>query len=157
MDDRSSSPKPLANIYIMSGLLEAFDWFDRALHDLLAERGIPYLTKTQSMIMLSVTIGMHRPIEIARRLRISRQAIRHAANQLVAMNLLEVVDDEHDKRGRRLVFHRSFAPTRKLAESIIRDLEAELRSRIGAENVETLDRILSMDWGEPVSSRDELK
>lgn len=154
MTKRSSQRKQPAKLDTMTRLFEAFDWFERGFQNSLTAHGIRSHNKTQSMVMLYISAGIHRPIEMAKRLRISRQAIRQASNQLAEMGMIDIIDDEHDKRGRRLVFKKEFESTRQTALGIIGDLEQELCSRIGAENVEQLIDILGMDWGEVVTSED---
>ena len=137
----------------MSGLLEGWDWFDNGLQNVLAARGLPYLNKTQSMMMMYISAGVERPIEIARRMRLSRQAIRHVSGQLAAIGLIDIVDVEEDKRGRRLAFREESALILNAAIDIIHDLERELYSRIGSDNAQSLRRILQLDWGPVVSEK----
>lgn len=153
----SSTTAQLTHTFIGSGLLEAFDWFDQGLQNLLVAHGLPTLNKTQSMFMLYLSAGVYRPADMARRMRISRQAIRHVSAQLVEMGLIDVVDDEQVKRGRRLVFRDDKQAMRDVAESIVRDMEGQLRERIGAENMDSLRKILQLDWGEVVGAQADAK
>ena len=137
----------VAHRYVMSGLLEGWDWFDNSLQNILRANGYPALNKSQSMMVLYISAGVHRPIEIARKMRLSRQAIRHIANQLIALGLLRSVEDREDKRSRRLQFTDSSNNSRDFADKVIFGLEGVLKERIGAENVAELKRILRLDWG----------
>src|SRR5207237_5334764 len=101
---RRNSMAPPAHRYVRSGLLKGWDWFDNSLQNVLRANGYPPLNKSQSMMILYISAGVHRPIEIARKMRLSRQAIRHVANQLAELGLIESLDDRNDKRSRRLQF-----------------------------------------------------
>lgn len=136
----------------MSRTLRAFDWFEQGFQNMLVAHGIPTVNKTQSLMMLYIAAGVHRPSEIARRLRVTRQAIRQSSNELVKLGLIDVIDDEHDKRGRRLVYSKSSEKTKETALGIVDGLKEELRSRIGSERVDALDQILSTEWGDVVDS-----
>jgi DNA-binding MarR family transcriptional regulator len=137
----------IAHRYVMSGLLEGWDWFDNSLQNILRANGYPALNKSQSMMVLYISAGVHRPIEIARKMRLSRQAIRHIANQLIGLGLLRSVEDRKDKRSRRLQFTDSSNNSRDFADTVIFGLEGVLKERIGAENVAEMKRILRLDWG----------
>ncbi|HEV2364746.1 MAG TPA: MarR family transcriptional regulator [Caulobacteraceae bacterium] len=139
----------------MSGLLEGWDWFDNSLQNVLRANGFPALNKSQSMMVLYISAGVHRPIEIARKMRLSRQAIRHIANQLIATGLLRSTEDREDKRSRRLQFTQASDNVREFAESVIFSLERVLEQRLGAKNLAELKRILQLDWGDVLSHLSE--
>ncbi|WP_084396577.1 MarR family winged helix-turn-helix transcriptional regulator [Henriciella aquimarina] len=151
MGNQSSASSRLAHLYVMSGLLAGWDWFDNGLQTALSERGMPTLNKTQSMMMMYISAGVHRPVEIARKMRLSRAAVRHMSEQLAKFGLVEIKDHPDDKRGKLIDFHEDTEWIRQRAVEIIYGLEEELTSRIGAEDVATLRRILREDWGNSVS------
>jgi len=136
--------------YLMSGLLEGWDWFDIGLQNMLRDGGFPSLNKTQTMMVLYISAGVQRPIEIARRMRLSRQAIRHIETQLVKRRMITARADPTDKRSKILAFAPQTTRVRKLAERGIKRLEAELKSRIGARNFAAMQSLLDLDWGECV-------
>lgn len=133
--------------YLMSGVLEAWDWFDNALQHLVKAGGFRPLNKSQSMMVLYISAGVVRPIEIARKMRLSRQAIRHIANQLAEMDIVVAKDDPTDGRSIILGFTAKSNDIRTFAEHAILDLEDLLRTRIGAGNYRDLRRLLELDWG----------
>jgi len=138
--------------YIMSGLLAGWDWFDNSLQNLVKGAGFRPLNKSQSMMILYVSAGVTRPIEIARKMRLSRQAIRHIANQLIALGVLTMEDDPEDGRSKILTTSNRSEDLRTYAHKSIRRLEATLRERLGDDDYETLKRILSRDWGGVVTA-----
>ncbi len=136
--------------YLMSGLLEGWDWFDIGLQNVLRDGGFPSLNKTQTMMVLYISAGVQRPIEIARRMRLSRQAIRHIETQLIKRRMITARADPTDKRSKILDFAPRSTGVRQFAERAIRRLESELRSRIGARNFSAMRALLDLDWGESV-------
>lgn len=142
--------------YIMSGLLEGWDWFDNGLQNVLRENGFVPLNKSQSMMILYISAGVQRPIEIARKMRLSRQAIRHIEQQLVEMNLITSRADPDDKRSKILVFSTKTTAERLLAQKTILSLEALLTRRIGDANVAALRAVLNLDWGEAARGMDSI-
>ena len=137
----------------MSGLLAGWDWFDKRLQSTLAARGFPALNKTQSMMMMYISAGVQRPIDIARRMRLSKQAIRHVSEQLAKIGYIKITEHPDDKRGRHIAFHEDSLEAREVAVEIIDDLEQELARKIGADDVKVLKRILQLDWEAPDSGK----
>lgn len=134
----------------MSGLLEGWDWFDIGLQNVLRDGGFPSLNKTQTMMVIYISAGVHRPIEIARRMRLSRQAIRHIETQLVKRRMITARADPTDKRSKILDFAPHSTRVRRFAERAIKRLESELKTRIGARNFAAMRSLLDLDWGESV-------
>lgn len=149
MRDRPAAAKD-RHQYIMSGLLEGWDWFDNGLQNVLRANGWKPLNKSQSMMVLYMSAGVQRPIEIARKMRLSRQAIRHIQRQLVQLKMITARDDPHDRRSKVLVFSARSKKLRNFARQTILDLEGLLTSRLGAANVAALRAILNLDWGDAV-------
>jgi DNA-binding MarR family transcriptional regulator len=150
-------PNDCRHQYIMSGLLEAWDWFDNSLQNVLRDRGYPPLNKSQSMMMMYVSIGIKRPSEIARKMRLSRQAIAHIADQLISMELIHAREDPTDGRSKILEFSATSKRERVFAEETIQRLEWMLAKRIGSRKVSSLLKSLNADWGDPVKSNEELR
>jgi len=142
--------------YIMSGLLEGWDWFDNGLQSLVKAGGYRPLNKSQSMMVLYISAGLSRPIDISRKMRLSRQAIRHIANQLIAMDVLTAREDPTDGRSIILEFTERSTALRALAQESIYQLEAVLLSRLGRADFETLRRILKRNWGKTIGGAKDL-
>ena len=137
--------------YLMSGLLQGWDWFDNGLQNVLKGAGFRSLNKSQSMMVLYISAGVHRPIEIARRMRLSRQAIRHIETQLVALKMITARPDPNDRRSKMLMFTTTSTRVRQFARRTILDLERELERRIGARSFRAMRTVLDLDWGGVVS------
>ncbi len=143
--------------YIMSGLLEGWDWFDNALQKVMGDIGLGSYTKSQSMVILYVSAGVSKPSEVARRMRLSRQAIRHIQCQLEELGIIRVERHPGDARVKRLVFNEEAVEMGQTARSIILALEAELARRVGEANLAALRTVLDMDWGTPIDGFEELQ
>ena len=133
--------------FVMAGLLEGWDWFDNALQALLKSGGFEGYNKSQSMMIMYVSSGVRRPAEIARKMRLSRQAIGHIAGQLLEMKVLEANPDPDDGRSVVLGFAPKARGLQATARGIIATLEARLEQRIGARKMAALTEILNLDWG----------
>ncbi len=142
--------------FLMSGVLEAWDWFDNGLQNLVKAGGFRPLNKSQSMMVLYISAGVRRPIEIARKMRLSRQAIRHIANQLIELEIVDANDDPTDGRSVILSFTPKSSAIRTFAQHAILDLEDVLRARLGAGNYQSLRALLELDWGSTVKVADDL-
>lgn len=132
-------------------LLQAFCWFDDGLQSYLQARGWSQVTRPQSMVMANVVIGVHKPSEIARNMGVSRQAVHTTINQMVAMGMLELHEDETDRRAKVVALSPMGMEMRADANRVMEMLTTELRRRIGSKNVDNLIRAFSADWGEPMT------
>ena len=132
-------------------LLQAFFWFDDGLQTFLQSRGWDEVTRSQSMNMANVVIGVHKPSDIARNLGISRQAVHTTINQMIAMGMLELRDDKHDQRAKVVVVSEKGRAMGRDADLAMAAMSAELRRRIGSRNVDNLIKAFAQDWGTPMT------
>ncbi|MDB5470079.1 MAG: MarR family transcriptional regulator [Caulobacter sp.] len=128
-------------------LLQAFVWFDDGLQSFLQARGWHQVTRSQSMIMANVVIGVHKPSDIARNLGISRQAVHTTINQMIEMGMLELRDDINDRRAKIVAISEMGREMGRDADLAMAAMSAELRKRIGTRNVDNLIKAFSGDWG----------
>jgi DNA-binding MarR family transcriptional regulator len=135
--------------FLIGPLFFGFSWFDDGLQAFLKSRGWPRATRAQSIVMLYVINGVTKPVELARRLGVSRQAVQITINQMVAKGLLALEDDPTDRRSKRVIIAPDGQKMRALAQQAVTQMCAALEVRIGAENVEALRRALGADWGSP--------
>jgi DNA-binding MarR family transcriptional regulator len=130
-------------------LLAAADWFNDGLAVAMAEAGWPFLSRSQSLVFVSIDDDGTRPAELARRLGITRQSMQELLVKLREHELVTVDVDPTD--GRATIVR--LAPRAHLlgrdAAIISAGLEAELAERIGADAVANLRAALAADWGPP--------
>ena len=84
--------------FLFVSLLEGFEWFDESLQMSLKAAGLPPLSRSESMIMIHVQMGITRPAEIARSLRLTRQAVHQSIASLADRGIFELRPDPDDGR-----------------------------------------------------------
>jgi DNA-binding MarR family transcriptional regulator len=134
---------------IMIRLLMGVYWFDEALQASLKAQGWPPVTRTQSMLFANLSAGEHRPTRLAGNLGISRQSMSELIADLVKKGLIEVAPDPSDRRAQVVTFSGAAISLRDAAFTVLRELEEELRSRIGDAAYAALSVGLPSDWGPP--------
>jgi DNA-binding MarR family transcriptional regulator len=145
-------PQGRKHKYLMSGFLDAWAWFDDALRPLLNE---PF-TPSQSILFLRVGEGTTRPTDIARQMRLSKQAVKKIADDLIDRGYMTLVDDPTDGRQKMLLLTPKGAKIGLKAQQIIFNLEDLMGSRIGNADYEIFRRVLNADWGIAPKKRNEL-
>ena len=135
-------------------LMKAYNWFDIALQQSVEHFGIPRLSRQQAMLMTNLIYSDGRPVELARALGVSRQAIHYTIRELVELDIIEVVDDPEDARGRIVCMSRNGRRLAARVRAIVAALEAELAKRIGISAERALHKALVQDWGLPPMIRE---
>ncbi|MBU1374474.1 MAG: MarR family winged helix-turn-helix transcriptional regulator [Alphaproteobacteria bacterium] len=137
--------------HLLLSLLRGFYWFDEGLQNYLQARGWPVVTRPQSMVMANLVLGVRRPSDIARNMGVSRQAIHATINQMIAMDIVQLVDDPTNGRVKIV------APT-KMGETMRVDAQRsmifmgeELARRLGKAQFLKAAHLLAEDWGPPVT------
>lgn len=136
--------------YLIVPLLSGFEWFDESLQMSLREAGWPHITRPESMVMMHVQMDVNRPADIARSLRLTRQAVHSTINSMVERGVFELVDDPTDGRIRIVQLTPMGKAMRQDARKIVEQLTQELSRRIGARRVKALHEAFSGDWGAPM-------
>lgn len=137
------------NDYLIVPLVYGYEWFDEGLQNSLRARGWPTLTRPESMIMNHVIQGIVRPSDIARSLRLTRQAVHATIAQIVEKGVFELQPDPEDRRIRIVALTEMGRAMRADAQRIVTYLSQELGRRIGAKRLAALTEALGHDWGEP--------
>jgi DNA-binding MarR family transcriptional regulator len=138
-----------ATNYLIVPLLQGFEWFDEGLQLSLRENGWPQLTRPESMVMMHVQMDIVRPADIARSLRLTRQAVHFTIRSLVDRGIFEMADDPVDGRIKIVKLTAMGEAMRRDARSIVDALTEVLIERIGARRIKALRDAFSGDWGEP--------
>lgn len=137
--------------YLFVLLLEGFDWFDEGLQQSLRAAGIKPLTRTESMIMAHVQRNVVRPSDIARSLRLTRQAVHQAIAALVERGLFELRPDPTDGRVKTVHVTAEGNAMRAQARAVVEQLTEALAFRIGQQQIDALRSAFRLPWGEPVT------
>jgi DNA-binding MarR family transcriptional regulator len=120
--------------------------YDRAFAT-AADYGYGDVTPAMARLFVQVARGPIGISELARRLAISRQSVHETVSIACDLGLVELVDDPADRRVRIVQFTESGKRMSRAVLAVDRRMERELARRIGARNVATLKRLLSLDWG----------
>lgn len=129
-------------------LIEGFYWVDAELQKALCDRGLTPVSRAQSMFFVQVSAGKTSPVEIAKALGVSKQAVHRTIADLVTAGLVELQPDPNDGRAKKAIPTGDGIALGLAANSILQEVEQKLASRIGKSEGLQLRKILSMDWGE---------
>lgn len=132
---------------LMIDLLNGVYWFDDALQTALRKHGWDVVTRSQSLLFSNLAAGEHRPTRIAKNLGVTRQAISQMLVELEQRGLVTIEVDPSDRRARIVRFSESSAPLRDAARSVLLQLEAALKRRMGAAMYDAFRKGLQSDWG----------
>lgn len=137
--------------YLIIPLLEGFEWFDESLQRSLQNAGWPALTRPESMVMAHVQLDVVRPADIARRLRLTRQAVHSTIGILVDRGIFALAPDPHDGRIKIVTLTKLGLAMKKEAMQVVEELTRTLTKRVGPEKVKALIEAFAADWGEPIT------
>ena len=129
---------------LMLDLVRTFYWFDEQLQIGLDAQGWGRMGRTQSLILANIANGETRASRMAEKLGISRQAMSQFLAELEERKLVEIVQDEADKRARIVRFTKESESIRKDAILILSKIEARMREVIGPEDFEAMRNGLRM-------------
>lgn len=135
--------------YLITPLLSGFEWFDNGLQRSLQAAGWAPVTRAESMVILHVLVGHQHPADIARSLRLSRQAVHSTVASLVKAGFFALEPDKTDGRMKIVTLTPLGWSMFNDANSIVDQLGAELEKRIGRRNMRALRSAFEVDWGEP--------
>lgn len=133
---------------LIGTLAYALYWVDESLQASLEAAGWERMSRTRSMIMVSVTAGINRPADLARSLGVSRQAIHQLLLGLREEGIIELVPDPRDRRAKVVQFGAEADQIRADAAKIMLGIEKELAKRLGKAEFKSLKAALNHDWGQ---------
>ncbi|MGE0622125.1 MAG: MarR family winged helix-turn-helix transcriptional regulator [Pseudomonadales bacterium] len=132
---------------LLRKLLHAFYWVDDGLQaHMVRETGIS-LPRAQSMMMACIDDGITRQADMAKQLRVSKQAVQQALKALIGKGFVQVDPDPDNGRQKIVSLTRKGREMRQIAREGIRELERALAERIGSTRLEALHEALDADWG----------
>ena len=142
---------------LLRNLLHAFYWLDDGLQAHMRRHAGFSLPRAQSMMMVCIGDGIDRPSDLARRLRVSKQAVQQGLAELVAKKLVEVKPDPTNGRQKLVTFTKEGRGLRDIARAGLEVMEEELARRIGTQRFEALNDALEIDWGEPPTGNEAIR
>lgn len=138
-----------ARVFLLLTLFRGLDWIDEGLGNILAYHGWPRVTRPQSLIMALIYAGESRPVEIARRLGMSRQAVHRVLGDMVAAKLIVLRDDPTDKRAKRVEFAPGTDRIRADARAALNELDRQVSRMVGGDTVVRLHDAFGAKLGPP--------
>ncbi len=134
---------------LLGKLIRAFYWLDDGLQAHMRRHAGFSLPRAQSMIMVSLSRGATRQSDLARHLRVSKQAIQQTLRPMVEKGLVSIDPDPENRRQRLVRMTPQGEAMSAVARSGLEALERELAARIGGKRLEALHDALDADWGSP--------
>lgn len=147
----SSEPDAQAES-LLRALVHATYWLDDGLQGYMRAHAGMSLPRAQSMLMVYITEGMSRQMELADALRVSKQAIGQAIRELEAKGIVRLARDPENGRRKHVVLTAKGKRLGVIANTGLRLIEEELGNRIGIRDVRALRRALTKPWGDVPSS-----
>ncbi|MDI2027830.1 MarR family winged helix-turn-helix transcriptional regulator [Saccharopolyspora sp. TS4A08] len=130
-------------------LASAKRWFDDALEQSMRDSGEQPVTVAQAAVFANLDARGTSVAELARRIGTTRQSVHQAVHGLIAIGLLEQVDDPTSARSRLVRVTDEGHRVHSKALSTIDAIERELATRIGEDAVTALRTALDQPWGGP--------
>ncbi len=137
---------------LLRALVHATYWLDDGLQGYMRAHAGMSLPRAQSMLMVYITEGITRQMELADVLRVSKQAIGQAIRELEGKGIVRLVRDPHNGRRKQVALTAKGKRLGVIANTGLRLLEDELGNRIGIRDVRALRRALTKTWGDVPSS-----
>ena len=142
-----NAPNKMSTQLLTRTLIHAFYWMDDGLQHYMQDQVGFSLPRAQSMMMICIGDGICRQSDVAKYLRITKQAVRQSVKDLEAKGLVVIDPDPEDGRQKVLRFTDKGEKMREVARFGLERLEQLLEQRIGQKNMRDLQRTLDMDWG----------
>lgn len=131
----------------LKGLLQEKLWL---LEDRLDQKRntSPYKVLSDAQMRVLATLRGEKSTisEVARRLRVSRQAVHKIASDLVTAGLLELNVKADNLRDKTIGFTIKGEQMKRTAEKILQELEKEVENAIGRDNLQQMKALLQKDW-----------
>lgn len=142
---------------LMLSMLQGFIWFDEGLQSYLRTRGWPEITRSQSIVMANIALGVNRPTDIARALGVTRQMVHVTLNQMSAKGVLALVDNPDDRRAKVVVLTPVGEKMKRDAQAAMALLMEALEQRIGKKRRDKISDLYVDEWGAPLSFEKPVK
>jgi DNA-binding MarR family transcriptional regulator len=137
--------------YLIDLLLRRFGYLETALMDKLQEEGEFELTRQQVMFFSYLSESCSRASDLAREMKISRQAVHQMVVELENRGFIERERDPVRGNAKIIVKTKKGKALNKAARDQLEKTERMICERIGKQNMNILRDILLQDWGEPLS------
>jgi DNA-binding MarR family transcriptional regulator len=130
-------------------LIAKSEWYEACLHRQAEAAGYGHLKPAMVQFIKHLGREPTRIALLAERLDVSRPRISQLAAEGVGLGILELIEDENDKRVMLVGFSAQGWEMVRSATADMNGIDAELARRIGRANLDRLIELLDMDWGRP--------
>jgi len=141
------------NVFLRSLLLQRFNWIEAQVLEGARRHGYDNVTPAMARLFGNMGGQPAGLSDLSRRMGISRQAVHKLANDAARLGLVEFVPSPEDARVVRLQFTQAGWTMSAQAARDFEAVEARLRDRIGARNLQELKRLLSLPWDDEEERR----
>ena len=145
MDDTQDEDDP-TELNLRQLLLKRSAWFEERVVEAAERYGYGFVTPAMNRLFAHMPREAISISELARRLAVSRQAVHQTVGEACRRGILELVPHESDARLRKVRFTRKGQAMKRSAAHAIRQIEADLKGKLGAEDYAALRRILEHPW-----------
>ncbi|MGM9921708.1 MAG: MarR family winged helix-turn-helix transcriptional regulator [Bhargavaea sp.] len=118
----------------------------RLSEELWNERGDMAISNSEWFLMARIGTGGPTIAEVGRQVDITRQATHKLIRKMSDKGLVEVSDDDRNKKVKRVRLTKFGHECYQHNENLKAELEARIAEAIGSDKVAALKEILSMDW-----------
>lgn len=142
---------PDLNSTVTVGLKQAYCWCEESLQNYFAAAGLPRISKAKMMLLVNIANQVTRPSDVAKGLRITRQAVQQTLSELEQNGFISLNPDPSDGRAKVIQFTARGKTVAMTARAAMQMVDAELAKRLGSKKSEFLREILNQDWGPPLA------
>ena len=128
--------------------LRRFSWMEVALSKRLTAGGWEMLTRPQILLFAYLQSPGSSSSDIARHLRISRQAVHQMVKELETRGLIKQIQDPDRGNAKLIIKTEKGYQLNDIARKYLRDIDQMVADQIGKEKMELLRTILLSDWGQ---------
>ena len=137
--------------YLIDLLLRRFGHLETALMNNLQKEGEFELTRQQMMFFSYLSESCARASDLAREMKISRQAVHQMVVELENRGFIERERDPVRGNAKIIIKTKKGIALNRAASDQLEKTERMIYERIGKENMVALRNILLQDWGDPLS------
>lgn len=131
----------------LKGLLQEKLWeLEERLEQEKVKSPYKHFTEAQSRVLATLRGENLSISEVARRLRVSRQAVHKVVSQLIKEDILALEATPDNERDKMIVFTEKGVLLKKVANSALKIIDLEVKEKLGETDYVFLKQILSKEW-----------
>jgi DNA-binding MarR family transcriptional regulator len=123
-------------------LIASSDWFAQEVMKGVQQSPYDYLTPAQSRLLANMGGKPMSVSDLGRRMAISRQAVHKMVLELARRGILALQDDPSRRHGKLVVYTEKGRQLNRTGAQLIDKIEQTIATKIGAEELNTLKRLL---------------